>query len=134
IFALGGKVAGTAGQRRVEFAEILAGGALGAFTVTQDMAVYRAGYAAAVANNRPVVFGGHNAAPNGSGHKSEILCSNCTTDPALDQWNSLSNVGMANRYLMGFTSIDGFFYMTGGLGAGSVALSTSDYAILGGTP
>lgn len=134
LYMLGGAT-NNGTTRQIEYAQQNADGTLNSWVVTSNMQRSRAGYAAAVANNNLVVAGGQNATSNATADKGEICAPNATcTQPALDRWNSLSNVNMQDRYLHGYISATGFLYMAGGLDGALMPTRTVDYSPLGGTP
>lgn len=135
LYALGGEQANGSLTRRVETARVLAGGALSLTWTNQgDAQGNRAGYAAALANNNIVLAGGFNATPSSQSAKGELCDGTGCAAPAIDQWSSLSNVNMRNRYRMASLSFNGFLYMLGGLTDNNMVTRSTDLSTLGGTP
>jgi hypothetical protein len=135
LFALGGEQANNQLTRRVETIQVQPGGLLTLWANQGDAQGNRAGYAAALANNNIVLAGGFNATPSSQSAKG-VLCDGsvgCPT-PGIDQWSSLSNVNMRNRYRMASLSFGGFLYMLGGLTDNNMVTRSTDLSTLGGTP
>ncbi|MFU8804441.1 MAG: hypothetical protein ACNA8W_11570 [Bradymonadaceae bacterium] len=135
IIALGGMSNTAQNQTRIDIATVLPGGMLSPWREQGGgMQIYRSGYGSAVANSNLVVAGGHNAGPSANADKSGITCvtGDCE-QAALSGSSSLSNVNMRARYLMGYVSTGGLFYMIGGYSGASTISDTVDYSVLGGT-
>lgn len=132
LYVLGGKQAVGPISRDTDYAAVPAGGDIVAWTSTTSGQRSRAGYASAMANNNIVNIGGQNGAPSGSADKQSVDPINA---PALGTSSALGNTGMfGDRYLHGFTSFNGYLYVTGGQTAANAADSSTAYSILGGTP
>lgn len=114
----------------LSFAAVGMGGLPGAFaTASTRLNPFRAGYAAAVANNTIVAVGGQNGGPNNSGTDASIAANGDVTSST-----SLSTINMRDRYLMGRTTFGGFFYVVGGQTSTQAASATLDFSVLGGVP
>lgn len=133
LYVLGGRSGGGIGglfSRTTDFGEVLAGGDISGFGTTTELQRQRAGYAAAVANNNIVVACGQGGMPSNTADKMPV-----NSDGTLGLSSALGDTGMLrNRYLPGFTSFAGLFYLAGGEDDMSAASNTIDYSILGGTP
>lgn len=129
IYVLSGE-----GTKNVEVGEVSPGGQLTPIRLISTTN-NRAGYAAAIANNIIVIVGGFNGVASFKSDKGTICGIAC--DPTvedIDNWTSLSNVGVRDTVDAGYSSAKGFFYIVAG-GDGNNDVSTKvDVALLGGTP
>lgn len=121
---------GVKARKTIDIFEISAGsGDLSARTGGTDMLKARAGFGGTIANNYMLSFGGQNAAPDDTGDNSDPL----TAGGDVTGWNSLGTIGMQPRYLLGRTSLVGFFYLGGGVTQGGGILDTVEYSVVGTT-
>jgi hypothetical protein len=88
----------------------------------------RSGFAATIANNVALAFGGQNGAPDSNGD----LSSQIETNGNLPGWSSQGGISMTARHRLGRTSFVGFLYIGGGVGNGGV-LDSMEYAVIGST-
>jgi hypothetical protein len=123
----------------VEVAEVLPGGDLAAFNLTESMQRSRQGYFATIANNTALSICGQGGTASSTAEKGE-LCGvgntgrNCDLPEYISKWSSLGNTGAQSCVNPGGTASGGFLYLIGG-GDGAGAISSKvDISLLGGTP
>lgn len=93
--------------RNYDVAEVLPGGALGAFRADNDISPQVAGHAGVSIANQLFAFGGQNAGPSNSVQSSYMNCG--ATCPDLTNWNAAGISLVVSRYLA-----------TGALGSGRI--------------
>jgi len=110
IYAGAGIASNAIAGRRVEAAQVQAGGDLGTWTRVVDMSPSRAGYGYTLANSMLYAFGGLNAQADDGGASARII----DPVPTLENWNNLGLSMTEPRYLMGSLTESAFIFLVGG--------------------
>ncbi len=131
LYSIGGEEPGGGGTTtEIDYWPLAGGtGDLGAIRDSTNMQRARSGFAATIANNVSLAFGGHNGAPDSNGDISGEI----ETDGNLPGWSSQGGISMSERHRLGRTSFVGFLYLGGGVGTGGAVLETMEYAVIGTT-
>jgi hypothetical protein len=89
----------------------------------------RSGFAATIANDVALAFGGQNGAPDSNGDKSSRI----ETNGNLPSWSSLGGISMTARHRLGRVSFVGYLYIGGGVDSGGTVFDSMEYAVIGST-